>query len=73
MLKFGQRVRISLAKQFVKLSWAGAVIFSFFGWTKGVSGMVVVGIVVWWLAFQVFAHVLLAYEDSNGDSNDDSN
>ena len=71
MLKFSARVRKSLAAQFVKLSWVGAGIFGFFGWTDGVSGYVVVGIILWWLAFQVFAHVILAYEDSD-DLTDDS-
>lgn len=73
MLRFSARVRRSLAAQFIKLSWVGSGIFGFFGWMDGGSGIVVVGIILWWLAFQTFGHVILAFEDdSDGDSSGNS-
>jgi len=73
MLRFSSRVRRSLAAQFIKLSWTGSAVFGFFGWMEGVSAIVVVAIITWWFAFQIFGHVILAYEDaSDRDSKDDS-
>lgn len=72
MLRFNKRVRISLAAQFIKLSWAGSAVFGFLGWVGG-SGIVIAGITVWWLVLQGLAHVILAYDnDSDNDSDDSS-
>lgn len=73
MLKFSSRVRISLSAQFIRLSWVGAGTFGFLGWTKDSGGLVIVGLIIWWLAFQTFGHVILAYEDDDNDGDPSGN
>lgn len=69
MLRFNQEVRRSIAAQLIRVSWAGS---GFFGLTSLIGGggvALLVAIVIWWFAFQIFGHLLLAYEDEDhGDS-----
>lgn len=61
-LRLNERVRHSLADVLKKLADRGGTVFALLGWLAD-SGLILVGVSVWWLLCQTAAHLLLAIED----------